>query len=224
MSLNINSLDVKVGSFALHIEELHVGPGEIVGLLGKSGSGKSTLLTALGGFIANTKGEYRIDGEDRSAFFPERRRLAYVFQKSSLFPHLTLERNVAFPMEIAGISRAKWRPRVRAWLDRLGLLGLAQRKPDALSGGEAQRGALARALVSGYKVVLLDEPFSALDPKLRRDLRVVVRELVHEEKLSVLWVTHDLEDAMVMDRVCILEKGKIVWSGKPAEIPREKYF
>ncbi len=104
MSLNINSLKVKVGAFALDIEELHVGPGEIMGLLGKSGSGKSTLLTALGGFLPGTTGEYRIDGEDRSHFFPERRRLAYVFQKSSLFPHLTLAKNVAFPLQIAGVK------------------------------------------------------------------------------------------------------------------------
>ncbi len=222
MSLTVKNLEVSVGSFSLRVPELTVGAGEITGVMGKSGSGKSTLLTALGGFAPHTGGEIWIEGENRAVAFPERRRLAYVFQKNSLFPHLSLERNVAFPLEVAGDP--DWRPKVHAWLDRLGLGELADRRPDEVSGGEAQRAALARALVSGFKVMLFDEPFSALDPKLRRDLRGVVQELVVAEKLSVLWVTHDLDDIAVMKNALVLEKGQVAWQGLAAALPRERYF
>ena len=224
MSLAVKNLEVKVGTFFLRVPELTVGPGEIVGVMGKSGSGKSTLLSALGGFLPDTSGEIWIEGENRTAYFPERRRLAYVFQKNSLFPQLTLERNVAFPLEVAKVPANEWRPKVHEWLDRLGLGALAERRPDEVSGGEAQRTALARALVSGFKVMLFDEPFSALDPKLRRELRTVVKDLVTKEKLSALWVTHDVDDLAVMNRVVVLENGGVAWSGAASDLPRDRFF
>ena len=225
MSLKIRQLRaVQSSSFRLQVDELQVAPGEIVGVMGKSGSGKSTLLTALGGFLPQTSGQVEVDGEDRSLLPPERRRLAYVFQKNTLFPHLSLLRNVAFPLEVAGKKPAEWRGPVEGWLRRFGLLALKDRLPHEVSGGEAQRAALARALVSGFKVLLFDEPFSALDPKLRRELRTLVKEVVTENGLSALWVTHDLEDVSIFSRVVVLEAGQVAWTGPASDLPREKYF
>lgn len=225
MSLVLQNLRAQPSpDFTLQIESLRVAPGEIVGVMGKSGSGKSTLLTALGGFLPEASGRVEIEGQDRSAFAPERRRLAYVFQKNTLFPHLTLEKNVAFPLEVAGKKVGEWRDPVQRWLDRFGLSALKDRLPHEVSGGEAQRAALARALVSGFQVLLFDEPFSALDPKLRRDLRALVKEVVAEKGLSGLWVTHDLEDVALFSRVLVLEGGRVAWTGPAAELPRDLYF
>jgi len=223
VSLIIKNLEVAVGAFTLKVPSLQVRPGEIAGLMGKSGSGKSTLLSALGGFLPGS-GELLIEGENRTHFYPERRRLAYVFQKNTLFPHLSVERNVAFPLEVAKQPREQWKPLVAQWLERFGIAALASRKPDEISGGEAQRVALARALVSGFKVVLFDEPFSALDPSLRRDLRTLVKTLVGETGLSVLWVTHDLDDVSLFSHVTVLEKGNVAWQGNATDLPKEKYF
>ncbi len=211
-------------AFQLTIPLIEVSPGQISGVMGKSGSGKSTLLTALGGFLPYTTGQVRIEGEDRSAFPPEKRRLAYVFQKNTLFPHLSAERNISFPLEVAGKSAAVWRPEVKNWAERFGIAAIKDRRPHEISGGEAQRVALARALVSGFKVLLFDEPFSALDPRLRRDLRAEVAKVVNELKLSVLWVTHDLADLEIFSSVVVLENGNVSWQGAPSAMPQEKYF
>ncbi len=224
MSLKVKNLNVPLKSFQLEIPLLEIKKAEIVGVLGKSGSGKSTLLSALGGFVPLSSGEIEIEGEDRTSFFPEQRRLAYVFQKSALFPQLSVERNVAFPLVIQKKAKADYQPQVKHWMSRLGIGHLAERMPHEISGGEAQRVALARALVSGFGVALFDEPFSALDPALRRELRKTVKELIQETSLSVLWVTHDLADLELFSRVYVLDLGKIAWHGPANEVPKERFF
>jgi iron(III) transport system ATP-binding protein len=201
--------------------DLHVRQGELVALLGPSGCGKTTLLRILAGFEYPDAGDVVLDGRvlnGRGAFVPpERRRIGMVFQDYALFPHLDVASNVAFGMK----REANKKKRVGELLDLVGLEGLGRRMPHELSGGQQQRVALARTLAPEPAMVLLDEPFSNLDPALRTKVRAEVRQIMQALGMTAVFVTHDQEEALsVAERVAVMLEGRIVQSGHPAEIYR----
>ncbi len=206
---------------------LHADAGEVVAVLGPNGSGKSTLLASLAGLLHPTGGRVVLDGEvlddagERRHVAPPHRRVGVVFQEYLLFPHLTAVTNVAFGLRAQGVAKAIAHERAVAWLARMGLAELADRRPRQLSGGQAQRVALARALVTEPRLLLLDEPLAALDAgtraAVRQDLR---RHLAAYDGCTVL-VTHDAIEAMVLgDRVVVLERGRVVQEGTPSDVAR----
>jgi len=204
----------------LHGLSLAVRSGEFVSLLGASGCGKTTLLRIVAGLEAVTAGRVEIDGADVTALPPERRDIAMMFQSYALLPHLSVAENVRFPLRMRAIgSRREQAARVAEALETVQLAHLAQRRPRALSGGQQQRVALARAIVSRPKVLLLDEPLSNLDARLREDMHVELIELHRRLGLTTIFVTHDQEEALSLsDRIVLLNGGQIEQEGAPAEI------
>ncbi|MND47282.1 Spermidine/putrescine import ATP-binding protein PotA [compost metagenome] len=199
--------------------------GEVVSLLGPSGSGKTTLLRAVAGLEKPTQGSITIgsnkvyDGTARSEIPAEERNLGLVFQSYALWPHKTVFENVAYPLKLRKVSTAEITQRVQGVLDQLGLGHLGKRYPHQLSGGQQQRVAIGRALVYNPPVILLDEPLSNLDAKLREEARVFLRELIIKLGLSALMVTHDQNEAMaISDRILLLNNGKIEQQGTPQEM------
>jgi iron(III) transport system ATP-binding protein len=195
-------------------------PGSIIAVLGASGSGKTTLLRVVAGFERIESGVVRVGGkvvdDGRRSVAPERRRIGYVPQDGALFPHLRVGANVAF-----GLGRKHDRESVAALLDMVGLTGLERRYPHELSGGQQQRVALARALAVQPEVVLLDEPFSALDAAMRTSVRRDVMQILRERGTTAVLVTHDQDEALsVSDQVAILRQGRIVAEAKPEELYR----
>ena len=198
---------------------------EVVSLLGPSGSGKTTLLRAVAGLEKPTQGSIIIgsnkvyDGTARSEIPAEERNLGLVFQSYALWPHKTVFENVAYPLKLRKVSTAEITQRVQGVLDQLGLGHLGKRHPHQLSGGQQQRVAIGRALVYNPPVILLDEPLSNLDAKLREEARVFLRELIIKLGLSALMVTHDQNEAMaISDRILLLKNGKIEQQGTPQEM------
>ena len=192
------------------------GEGEFLTFLGPSGCGKTTTLRCVGGFIAADSGEIRIEGKDMNGVPPHRRRLGMVFQNYALFPHLSAFENVAFGLRIRGIGREELARRTARALDMVRLGGLGDRYPKQLSGGQQQRVALARALVYEPRVLLLDEPLSNLDAKLRIEMRSEIRSLQRELGVTALYVTHDQEEALsVSDRVVVMNQGRIEQISSP---------
>ncbi|OZI20580.1 lipase [Bordetella genomosp. 9] len=199
--------------------------GEVVSLLGPSGSGKTTLLRAVAGLEAPKRGKIAIgerlvyDGAARREVPAEERNLGLVFQSYALWPHKTVFDNVAYPLQLRRTSAAETRQRVQEVLDQLGLGHLSQRHPHQLSGGQQQRVAIGRALVYNPPVILLDEPLSNLDAKLREEARAFLRELIVRLGLSALMVTHDQSEAMaISDRILLLNNGRIEQQGTPQEM------
>jgi molybdate transport system ATP-binding protein len=218
--------EVRRGAFDLRVA-LSVSPGEVLGVLGPNGAGKSTLLRALAGLTPITAGRIAVDGvvlDDPATgtFVPaERRGVGLVFQNYRLFPHLSVRDNVAFAPRAAGADRQRSRDLAHPWLARLDLLELAERKPAELSGGQAQRVAVARALAVGPSLLLLDEPLAALDAQTRLDMRVQLRRYISAFHGPVLVVTHDPLEALVLaDRLAVIEEGRLVQTGRPAEVTR----
>lgn len=210
------------GYEAIHGVDLQVGAGEILALLGPSGSGKSSLLRAVAGLEAVTRGEVRIWGEDMAGVPVHKRGCGMVFQDGQLFPHRTVGGNVAYGLERTGRTRRQIADEVLAWLDLVGLAGFADRTITTLSGGQAQRVALARSLARRTGLLLLDEPLSALDRSLREELAAELRHIMTAANSAGVYVTHDHEEAFtVADRIALVEDGLIVASGTAAEI-REK--
>jgi putrescine transport system ATP-binding protein len=198
---------------------LDIMQGEFFALLGPSGCGKTTLLRMLAGFEAPDAGRVLLAGEDISAVPPHRRPVNMMFQSYALFPHLTVEGNVAFGLKQDGLPREEMETRISAMLALLRLEGLEKRKPHQLSGGQRQRVALARALVKRPRIVLLDEPLAALDKKLRDDTQFELMQLKERLGLTFVIVTHDQEEAMtVADRIGVMNHGRLVQVGTPAEI------
>jgi sulfate/thiosulfate transport system ATP-binding protein len=193
--------------------------GETVALLGPSGGGKSTVLRILAGLEEPDEGEVYLHGE-RATFLPvQQRRIGFVFQGYALFKHMTVAQNVGFGLEVRKAPKVEIDRKVRELLELMELPGLGERYPSELSGGQRQRVALARALAPGTKVLLLDEPFGALDAKVRLSLREQLRRLSRERGITVVLVTHDQEEAMdLADRVVVLHKGRVEQVGSPAEI------
>jgi iron(III) transport system ATP-binding protein len=204
---------------------MRLAQGEVVSLLGPSGSGKTTLLRAVAGLEAPHRGTIRIEGRtvfDRAArleLAAEKRNLGLVFQSYALWPHRTVFDNVAYGLKLRKISGDEARPRVESALSNLGLGQLGARLPHQLSGGQQQRVAIARALVYNPPVILMDEPLSNLDAKLREEARAWLRELILKMHLSALVVTHDQNEAMAMsDRILLLNNGVIEQQGTPQEL------
>lgn len=200
---------------------LTMAPGEILALLGPSGSGKSTLLKIIAGLEPADGGQLRFAGEDLAAVPPEARGFALIFQDYALFPHLDVLANVCFGLIERKLARPAARERARDALAAVGLAGFERRRIDTLSGGEAQRVALARALVTGPRLLLLDEPFSSLDARLRLMLQQDFRSELRARGISAIWVTHDRQEAFAMaDRVALLDGGRIVQCAAPADLVR----
>lgn len=198
---------------------LEVQAGEFLSLLGPSGCGKTTLLRIIAGLEYPDSGQVLIDGHDVTDRPPNKRPTNLVFQRGALFPHKSVGENVAYPLERLGLRRGEVRARAAEALDLVQLGDLASRRPSQLSGGQAQRVALARALVSRPAVLLLDEPLSALDLKLRREMQLELRRLHQELGTTFIYVTHDQEEALTMSsRIAIMREGSIVQLGVPREI------
>jgi ABC-type Fe3+/spermidine/putrescine transport system ATPase subunit len=207
------------GVLAVDGVDLEIGQGEIFCLLGPSGCGKTTLLRCIGGFEVPDEGRILLDGQDITGLAPWLRPVNTVFQSYALFPHLSVAANVAFGLETLPMSKTERAARVAEMLALVRLDGLAARKPSQLSGGQRQRVAIARALARHPKVLLLDEPLSALDAKLREETRLELVELQARLGISFVFVTHDQDEAMsISDRIGVMQSGRIVQIGAPAEI------
>ena len=205
--------------YAVRDLTLDVQPGEFYSLLGSSGSGKTTTLRMIGGFEIPEYGEVYINGEAVTELPPYRRDVHTVFQNYALFPHLTVSENVAYPLRLAGISRSDIEPRVKEALRLVQIPELGSRKPAQLSGGQQQRVALARALVNRPKVLLLDEPLSALDAQIRETVRQELRQLQRQTGITFVYVTHDQGEALALsDRIAVMHAGKIEQIGTPSAI------
>jgi ABC-type sulfate/molybdate transport systems ATPase subunit len=210
---------VQAGAFVLELDRLRVGAGEHCLVVGPSGAGKSLLLRAVAGLARPEAGTIALRGEDARDLPPEARRIGLVFQHYSLFPHLSVLENVAFGLRVRGSGRRDARIRATAELDRLGCAGLAGRRPATLSGGEQQRVAIARALATGADLLLLDEPFAALDPATRAACRLELAGLRRSLDLTIVEVTHALDEAGAhADRVVVLDGGRIVADGPFADL------
>ncbi|QOV87434.1 ABC transporter ATP-binding protein [Humisphaera borealis] len=212
---------------AVNDVSLDIAAGEFFSLLGPSGCGKTTLLRILAGFETPDAGKIMIDGVDMTNVPPNRRPTNLVFQHYALFPHLSVEKNVAFGLGYQKIRGDEARQRVAAALEQVQLIGFENRKPHQLSGGQKQRVALARALVLRPKVLLLDEPLSALDQKLRREMQVELKHLQRSLGITFVFVTHDQEEALVMsDRIAVMNAGRLEQVGPSAEVferPRTEF-
>jgi sulfate transport system ATP-binding protein len=207
------------GHLVLDNVSLHVRPGELLALLGPSGSGKTTLLRLIAGLDQPDTGIITIGQDDLTARHPKERGVGFVFQHYALFRHMTVFENIAFALRIRKAPKAEVKARVNELLKLIQLETLASRFPAQLSGGQRQRVALARALASQPRVLLLDEPFGALDAVVRRDLRRWLRQLHEEMHITTLFVTHDQEEAFdLADRVVIMNGGKICQQGTPIDI------
>jgi sulfate transport system ATP-binding protein len=207
----------KFGGFAaLDDVSLHIPSGSLTALLGPSGSGKSTLLRAIAGLEDLDSGSVVIGGRDVTATSPQRRGIGFVFQHYAAFKHMSVRDNVAFGLKVRRRPKAEIARRVDDLLEIVGLDGFQHRYPAQLSGGQRQRMALARALAVDPQVLLLDEPFGALDAKVRADLRAWLRRLHHEVGVTTVLVTHDQEEALdIADRIAVLNRGRIEQVGDP---------
>ncbi len=204
---------------ALDQAAISIGEGEFFTLLGPSGCGKTTLLRLIAGFEQPTAGELFLYGEPLAGLPPFQRPVNTVFQSYALFPHLTVARNVAFGLEMQRLGRAAVAARVREMLELVKLADLGDRRPAQLSGGQQQRVALARALATRPKVLLLDEPLSALDLKLRKEMQVELKRLQLRTGITFVFVTHDQEEALTMsDRIAVMDGGRILQVGTPTQI------
>jgi len=207
--------------------DLSIYRGEIFVLVGASGCGKTTLLRMLGGFVEPTTGEVLIDGVDMTGIPPYERPVNMMFQSYALFPHMTVAQNVGYGLKRDPIPAMERDKRVAEALDMVQLGGLGTRKPHQLSGGQRQRVALARALIKRPKVLLLDEPLSALDKKLRESTQFELMDLQHELGTTFVIVTHDQDEAMALaSRVAVMDQGRVVQIGTPAEVyeyPRTRF-
>ena len=212
---------------ALEDVSLEVRPGEFLTLLGPSGCGKTTLLRLLAGFEVPDAGAILISGRDVAPLPPYERPVNTVFQHYALFPHRTVEGNVAFGLESKGLPRAEIAARVARALEMVRLPSFGDRRVDQLSGGQKQRVALARAVVMEPEVLLLDEPMAALDLKLRKEMQVEVKNLQERLQITFVFVTHDQDEALVMsDRIAVLSQGRIEQVGTPEELyerPRTRF-
>ena len=220
MGIIVESVFKNFGSFkALDNVSLEIKSGSLVALLGPSGSGKSTLLRLIAGLESPDNGRILLTGKDATNQSVQERNIGFVFQHYALFKHMTVRENIAFGLEIRKTVKKRIKARVDELLELVQLSGFGDRYPSQLSGGQRQRVALARALAVEPNVLLLDEPFGALDAKVRKDLRAWLRRLHDEVHVTTVFVTHDQEEAMeVSDEVVVMNKGCVEQVGSPAQI------
>jgi len=218
--LSVTGVNKFFGNYhALQDVNLEVEHGEFIAMLGPSGCGKTTLLRSIAGFLQPDRGQIRMDGEDVTRLPPNKRPVNTVFQNYALFPHLRILENVAYGPRRHGASRTEASTRAEAGLELVGLGHLSSRYPRELSGGQQQRVALARALVNQPKLLLLDEPLSALDAKLRKHMQIELKRLQQKLGISFVFVTHDQEEAMTMaHRLAVMTEGQIVQCGTPQDV------
>ena len=219
-SLDVDSVSHRFGSFqALDDVDVSVEAGQILALLGPSGCGKTTLLRIIAGFVRQTRGAVRIDGASIDHLNTNMRNIGIVFQNYALFPHLTIFENVAFGLAARNAKSDFINRKVRECLEVVQLPHVADRYPRQLSGGQQQRIALARAIATEPQILLLDEPFGALDKNLRLDMQIEIKRLQRQLGLTAILVTHDQDEAMsVADRIAVMNKGKVEQIGSPTEI------
>ncbi|HLM93366.1 MAG TPA: TOBE-like domain-containing protein [Gaiellaceae bacterium] len=220
MSIAVRGVTKRFGDFvALDDVSVAIAGGSLTALLGPSGSGKSTLLRVIAGLEEPDEGKVLILGEHATGLPPQKRGVGFVFQHYAAFKHLTVRENVAFGLRIRKRPKEEIRGRVDELLELVQLNGLAERYPAQLSGGQRQRMALARALAVEPKVLLLDEPFGALDARVRKELRTWLRRLHEDVHVTTVLVTHDQEEAMdVADRIVLMNEGRIEQTGKPRDL------
>jgi spermidine/putrescine transport system ATP-binding protein len=220
--LTIDSVGKRYGSqTVLDNIQLDISEGEFVALLGPSGCGKTTLLRLIAGFVEPDYGRVKIDGQDVTHLPPHRRQLNTVFQNYALFPHMTVLENVAYGLRRQGVPRAEANARAAQALALVSLAAFGERYPREMSGGQQQRVALARAVVKRPKILLLDEPLSALDMKLRKKMQLELKHLQEKLGIAFVFVTHDQEEAMTMaDRIVVMNEGRIEQIGAGTEIYR----
>ncbi len=220
MGIAVENVTKKYGSFyAVDNVSLEVKTGSLVALLGPSGSGKSTLLRIIAGLEAPDAGQIWLNGENATYKSVQERNIGFVFQNYALFKHLTVRENIAFGLDIRKIPKNKINQRIEELLKLVRLEGLGDRYPSQLSGGQRQRVALARALAVKPQILLLDEPFGALDAKVRKELRMWLRQLHEEVHVTTVFVTHDQEEAMeIADEIVVMNKGRVEQVGAPTEI------
>jgi spermidine/putrescine ABC transporter ATP-binding subunit len=211
----------QAGVTALAGVDLAIRPGELLTLLGPSGSGKTTLLKVVAGFEPPDKGRVMLGGRDITALTPAKRNIGMVFQHYALFPHMSAAENIAFPLAMRGLARHSIQQKVASALALVGLSGYGERRPRQLSGGQQQRVALARAIVFDPALLLLDEPFGALDRKLRAQMQAEVKGLQRRLGVTTLFVTHDQEEALVLsDRIAVMNEGRIAQIGTAEDLYR----
>ncbi|MFF2371899.1 ABC transporter ATP-binding protein [Agromyces sp. NPDC058110] len=204
---------------ALHDVSLDIGDNEFFALLGPSGCGKTTLLRSIAGFETPAAGRIEVDGHDLLRMPAHKRPVNMMFQSYALFPHMSIEKNIAYGLEAEGLGRAEIARRVAEVVEVVGLGHLAKRRPAQLSGGQRQRVALARAIVKRPRLLLLDEPLSALDRQVRASMQLELKRLQHEVGLTFVVVTHDQEEAMSMaDRIAVLRDGRLEQLATPQEL------
>ncbi len=220
LPISVRSVTKTYGSFAaLDDVSLEIASGEFITLLGPSGSGKTTLLMVLAGFIRPDSGGVRFGDRDVSLVAPHKRDVGMVFQNYALFPHMTVAGNVGYPLRLRGVGKAEVNARVHKVLELVQLGEHSTRNIDQLSGGQRQRVALARAIVFEPRILLMDEPLSALDKKLREQMQIEVRHLHKRLGMTTVYVTHDQREALTMsDRVAVIDKGRFRQIGKPRDI------
>ncbi|MGW7492951.1 ABC transporter ATP-binding protein [Streptomyces luteogriseus] len=219
-SLSVVALRKTYGDIvAVDEASMEIAAGEFVTFLGSSGSGKTTTLMMIAGFCEPDSGTITVGDRDVTRLAPQKRNLGFVFQQYLLFPHMTVRENVAFPLTLRGVPKDEIRRRVGETLEIAGLSGFGGRKPRELSGGQQQRVALCRALVYRPPVILMDEPLGALDKKLRDQLQIEIKTIQQELGLTVIYVTHDQEEALVMsDRIAVMRNGLIEQFDTPREL------
>jgi ABC-type Fe3+/spermidine/putrescine transport system ATPase subunit len=217
--INVSNLSVRLGDFSLREVSLDIDSGEYFIILGPTGAGKTVLLEAIAGIHPVVKGTVSVDGRDITNLQPERRGLGIVYQDHVLFPHLSVWENVSFGLKSMRCPRRDIWPRVEKIAQLMNIDHLLQRKPPSLSGGERQRVSLARALVTEPKLLLLDEPLSALDPEAREKMQRELAEIHRRLSITIIHVTHDFEEALSLgERVAVLNKGQVVQVGTPEDI------
>lgn len=218
--VELRSVTKRFGNFtAVDNVSLSIEPGEFITLLGPSGCGKTTLLRMLSGFETPTSGRIILDNRDVTNDPPYKRDVNQVFQSYALFPHLSVEDNIAFGLRMKKVARGEIRTRVAEAVEMVNLQGMERRKPSQLSGGQRQRVALARAVVCRPRVLLLDEPLAALDAKLRHSMQLELKQLQDHLGITFVFVTHDQEEALTMsDRIAVINQGRIEQLGSAADI------
>jgi len=222
LPISITDLRKSYGNYvALDDVTLDIAAGEFLTLLGPSGSGKTTLLMALAGFVRPERGALLVGGRDVTRLPPNKRDIGVVFQNYALFPHMSVWENVEYPLRLRGVPKAQARERAEAALRRMELSGFGARDIAALSGGQRQRVALARAIVFEPRVMLMDEPLSALDKNLREQMQFEIRKLHDDLGVTTIYVTHDQREALTMsDRIAVMNAGRIQHIDAPQEIYR----
>jgi len=217
--LRLKNIYKRLGDFNLKDINMEINEGEYFVILGPTGTGKTVVLEVIAGMYRPDRGEVCFKDENLHFFYPEQREIGFVYQDYALFPHLTVEKNIVFGLKIKSLPEATIQKKLYAMVEMLGIKHLLHRYPATLSGGEQQRTALARALITSPRILLLDEPLSALDPRSKQVFQEELKNIHQTLKTTTLHVTHDFNEAKFLaDRLCVMHEGKVVLVGTPEEI------